>query len=467
MHTQTQKRFRERYRPIHAVVQYPTHTAVDLYIKESRKYSALIYPTISCEKGHLHDEAITEDRPNKRAAEDSDTPLHQPQWAFLVAEVEPWQAPTGMLHTSFQRSHSFFENLLGVPKLRRLASKFAIPAEVWQHGTSSLLGFIGGGLPIPLDSTFPLEVTTLCMMAHECNRFEYLGCSPGDEEEHHELSLILRERKERTPCRARGILPNKIWSRSLSSPRIKPKNEATKHCDNEAHNTKLKTQSGRASSKRLSPKGLLLKLFSFLSTLLTAPGHKKRLFTSVLMANIMTGVSGGVIPPKNSEIRTSLTFSNESKPFQSLKDKSIHLLNLSSEAVIALIVIAVCEMIRRIFCRKVQNRLLSATCMAASTSCFAYLRDTEDMTGGLLAGIYFAGAVFTWNTFSMGVKKYNFGTPYIIVGMILGMTILWRGFPYIQPLIGSVKIDVFILPSIILSFSILEMIVKVHDDMIR
>lgn len=85
-------------------------------------------------------------------------------------------------------------------------------------------------------------------------------------------------------------------------------------------------------------------------------------------------------------MRTSPTFPNDSKPFQSLIDKSIRLLNLSSEAVIALIVIAVCEMIRRIFCKEVQHRLLSATCMAASTSCFAYLRDAEDVTGGLLAG---------------------------------------------------------------------------------
>ncbi|KAF7882591.1 uncharacterized protein EAF02_005954 [Botrytis sinoallii] len=494
--------------------------------------SVFKHPTRLCEKGCIHDDAITEDQSNKRTAEgggmsvDLVSPFHKdsgipplpprkyrakqshdnasphsgPRSQFeyykfyswqetrpmtqteLVASVKgiyaglvifehmllvdegPWQALIKTLHTLNEQLLSFFRGfhlLPDTPNLRRLAPEFSIRAELWQRGASSLLEFFENVPPIPL------ELITLFEMAKGNDRFEDLGSSPGDEEEHHELSLILRERKERTPCRARGILPNKIWSHSLTSPRNKPMNEATKHLDNEAHNTKLKTQSGRARSKRLSPKGLLLKLFSFLSTLLTAPGHKKRLFTSVLMANILTGVSGRAIPPENSEIRTSLTFRNDSKLFQSLIDKSMHLLNLSSEALIALIVIAVCETIRRIFCRRVQNRLLSATCMAASTSCFAYLRDAEDMTGGLLAGLLVAGAIFTWNTFSLGVKKYNFGTPYIILGMILGMIILWRGFPYVQLLTGSVKIDVFVLPSIIFSFSILEMIVKVHGDLTR
>ncbi|KAF7946390.1 hypothetical protein EAE96_009388 [Botrytis aclada] len=118
------------------------------------------------------------------------------------------------------------------------------------------------------------------------------------------------------------------------------------------HSTKLKTQSSRARCKELSPKGLLFTLFSFLSILPAAPGHEKQLLTSLLMANFMTAASGRVIPPENSEIRTSLTIPNDSKLFQSLIDKSIRLLNLSSEAAIALMVVAISETIRRIFCKE-------------------------------------------------------------------------------------------------------------------
>lgn len=78
-------------------------------------------------------------------------------------------------------------------------------------------------------------------MGKENDLFEDLGSSPGDEEEHHELSLILRERKERTRCRARNMLPNKFRSHNLSLPQSKPTNEFTKHRDNQAHNSKLKT----------------------------------------------------------------------------------------------------------------------------------------------------------------------------------------------------------------------------------
>ncbi|KAF7896299.1 hypothetical protein EAF00_006313 [Botryotinia globosa] len=178
------------------------------------------------------------------------------------------------------------------------------------------------------------------------------------------------------------------------------------------------------------------------------------------MATIITVVSGRVIPPENSETTTSPTFSSDSNPLQSLTDKFELLKNWGCEAAIALFVIAACEIIK-IFCKEVQHRHLSATCMVTSTCSFAYLRDREDTTVGLLAGVPFAGAVFTWNTFSLGVGKHNFDTPYIVVGMIFGMIILWGAFTLIQPLIGPVKIDVFILPSIICSFSILEMIVKV------
>ncbi|KAF7896300.1 hypothetical protein EAF00_006314 [Botryotinia globosa] len=211
---------------------------------------------------HLHDEAITEAWSNKTTAEDSvispppprshnakqghdNEGLHEDGKIYsqrettlksqeeLVAEVkdihagrghyearlievdvEPLQYLTGMLHTMSQRYHNFFAAVLqdsrAVLKLRRPTSKVAIPTEVWQHSTSSLLGFIGDGLPIPLDSTLSLEFTTLCMVAWECNRFEDLDCSPGDEEEHHELSPCLKERKERAPGRARGIFSSKI-----------------------------------------------------------------------------------------------------------------------------------------------------------------------------------------------------------------------------------------------------------------
>ncbi|KAF5869696.1 putative telomerase-binding protein est1a protein [Botrytis fragariae] len=501
--------------------------------------SVLKYPTRLCEKGHLHDEATTEGRSNKRTAEgggipvdlvspfredleippppprkyrakqrhDNESPHSGPRFPFeedkfysqretrpitqeeLVAEVKgfyanlvmveakpievdegPWQALIKMLHTLSEQPLSFFRGchrFPDIPNLRRLASEFAIPAEVWQRGTSSLLKFIGNMPPIPYDTTLVLEFMTLFTMAKEYDLFEDLGSSPGDEEEHHELSLSLKERKERTPCRAREILPNKIWSHNLSSPRNKPTNESTKHRDNEVHNAKLKTHSGRARSKEPSPKGLLLTLTSLLGTLLAALGHKKGLFTSLLMASVVSDVSGRAIPPENSETTISPTFSSDSNPFQSLIDKNKLLLDWSYEAGTAMFLIIACALIRRYFCKEEQNRLLSATCMAASTSLFAYLRDREDITGGVLAGVSFAGAVFTWNTFSMGVKKYNFGAPYIIFGMILGMAILWRGYPYIQPFIGSVKIDVFILPSITCSFSILEMVVKIHDDIIR
>ncbi|KAF7918173.1 uncharacterized protein EAE97_011944 [Botrytis byssoidea] len=281
----------------------------------------------------------------------------------------------------------------------------------------------------------------LCMVPWECNRFEDLDCSPGDEEEHDELSPSLKERKERASSRARGILSRKIWSHNLLSLRNKPTNESTKHHDNDVHDTKLETQSGRARSKALSPKVLLLTLVSFLITWLAALGHKKRLSEYLYMATIITVVSGRAIPPENSETRTSPPFSGDSNPLQSLTDKFELLKNWGIEAAIALAVIAACEIIK-IFCKKVQHRLLSFTCMVTSTCSFAYLRDREDTTVGLLAG-------------------------YIVVGMILAMMILWGGFTLMQPLIGSVKIDVFILPSIICSFAILEMIVKAQDNMIR
>ncbi|TGO46717.1 hypothetical protein BOTNAR_0570g00080 [Botryotinia narcissicola] len=252
----------------------------------------------------------------------------------------------------------------------------------------------------------------LCMVAWECNRFEDLDCSPGDEEEHHELSPSLKERKERAPGRARGILYSKIWSHKLLSLRNKPTNESTKHHDNEVHDAKLKTQSGRARSKALSPKVLLLTLVSILITWLAALGHKKRLSGYLLMATIITVVSGRAIPPENSETRKSPTFSSDPNPLQSLIDKFELLKNWGIEAAIALAEIAACEIIR-IFCKKVQHRLLSATCMVTSTCSFAYFRGREDTTVGLLAGVSFAGVVFTWNTFSLGVGKHNFDTSYV------------------------------------------------------
>ncbi|TEY71388.1 hypothetical protein BOTCAL_0094g00320 [Botryotinia calthae] len=384
---------------------------------------------------------------------------------------EEWQALIIALHrTLLHEHHDFFlasQHPHASPALRRLASKYAMPARMWSHGISSFLEFIRDRLPISLDYMLSFIYLAYSVMAtlYECKPSEYWVCSAGTKEEYHELSPNFKERKEHIPSRARDIPHNKISGHNPSSSQNTPTNKPTEHCDNVVHDNKLKTPTSRARSEELSPTSLPLTLLGFPSKLLAALICKKRLFASLLMTNIITVASGRVIPLDASETTTSLTSFNDSKPFQSLLDKSIRLLNLSSEALVALIVIMFCEVIRRLYCKEVQNRLLSATCMAASVSCFAYLRDAEDVTNGLLAGVLVAGAVFTWNTFAMGVEKYNFGTPYIIVGMILAMSILWGGYPYIQPLTGSVKVDVFILSSIIFSFSILEMVVKVHDDM--
>ncbi|KAM0142097.1 hypothetical protein ACHAP3_002092 [Botrytis cinerea] len=304
---------------------------------------------------------------------------------------EKWQALIALHRTLLHEHHDFFlasRHPNASPALRRLASRYAMSARMWRHGISSFLELIRNRLPISLDYMLSFIYLAYSIMAtlYECKLSEDLVCSTGTEEEYHELSPNFEERKEHIPSRVRDIPHNKISGHNPSSPPKVPTNKPTEHCDNAAHDNKLKIMSSRARSEELLPRSLPLTLLGFLSKLLTALSYRKRLFASLLMANIITFASGRVIPPDVSETTTSLTSFNNSKPFQSLLDKSIRLLNLSSEALVALIVIMFCEVIRRLYCKEVQNRLLSAACMISSVSCFAYLRDGEDVTNGLLTG---------------------------------------------------------------------------------
>lgn len=102
-------------------------------------------------------------------------------------------------------------------------------------------------------------------------------------------------------------------------------------------------------------------------------------------------VSGVVVPPNTAEMTIRPSIHDNPNLLQGLEAKGIHFLNLCCEAVIASLVVGVYEVIRRIFCKEIQHRRLSAawvgiTKMGITMSCFGYLRDAEDATSGLLAG---------------------------------------------------------------------------------
>ncbi|KAF2495427.1 hypothetical protein BU16DRAFT_461695, partial [Lophium mytilinum] len=65
-----------------------------------------------------------------------------------------WQALIALHRTLLHEHHDFFlasRHLLASPALRRLASKYSMPARMWKHGIHSFLKLLRRRMPESLD----------------------------------------------------------------------------------------------------------------------------------------------------------------------------------------------------------------------------------------------------------------------------------------------------------------------------
>jgi len=99
---------------------------------------------------------------NKQAtlaqADDAQTKLNNEQWQALIT-----------LHrTLLHKHHDFFlasQHPSTSPALRRLASKYAMPARIWRHGIHSFLKLLRHRLPASLDHMLAFIYLAYSMMA--------------------------------------------------------------------------------------------------------------------------------------------------------------------------------------------------------------------------------------------------------------------------------------------------------------
>lgn len=94
----------------------------------------------------------------KQAAQDKDSKLNNEQWQALIA-----------LHrTLLHEHHDFFlasQHPSASPALRKLASKYAMPARMWRHGIHSFLELLRHRLPLSLDHMLAFIYLAYSMMA--------------------------------------------------------------------------------------------------------------------------------------------------------------------------------------------------------------------------------------------------------------------------------------------------------------
>jgi hypothetical protein len=80
--------------------------------------------------------------------------LAQADGAQSKLNNEQWQALIALHRTLLHEHHDFFlasQHPSASPALRRLASKYAMPARMWRHGIHSFLELLRHRLPASLD----------------------------------------------------------------------------------------------------------------------------------------------------------------------------------------------------------------------------------------------------------------------------------------------------------------------------
>src|SRR5213078_2329412 len=81
---------------------------------------------------------------------------------------EQWQALIALHRTLLHEHHDFFlasQHPSASPALRRLASKYAMPARMWRHGIHSFLELLRHRLPASLDHMLAFIYLAYSMMA--------------------------------------------------------------------------------------------------------------------------------------------------------------------------------------------------------------------------------------------------------------------------------------------------------------
>ncbi|KAI9813000.1 MAG: hypothetical protein M1832_006437 [Thelocarpon impressellum] len=81
---------------------------------------------------------------------------------------EQWQALIALHRTLLHEHHDFFlasQHPSASPALRRLATKYAMPARMWRHGIHSFLELLRHGLPASLDQTLAFIYIAYPMLA--------------------------------------------------------------------------------------------------------------------------------------------------------------------------------------------------------------------------------------------------------------------------------------------------------------
>ncbi|PVH80815.1 hypothetical protein DL98DRAFT_366408, partial [Cadophora sp. DSE1049] len=100
---------------------------------------------------------------NKQAALAQADPASQPK-----LNNEQWQALIALHRTLLHEHHDFFlvsQHPSASPALRRLASKYALPARMWRHGIQSFLELLRHRLPASLDHMLTFIYLAYSMMA--------------------------------------------------------------------------------------------------------------------------------------------------------------------------------------------------------------------------------------------------------------------------------------------------------------
>ena len=100
---------------------------------------------------------------NKQASLSSADPSAQPK-----LNNEQWQALIALHRTLLHEHHDFFlasQHPSASPALRRLASKYAMPARMWRHGIHSFLELLRHRLPASLDHMLAFIYLAYSMMA--------------------------------------------------------------------------------------------------------------------------------------------------------------------------------------------------------------------------------------------------------------------------------------------------------------
>ncbi|TVY45744.1 EST/SMG-like protein [Lachnellula occidentalis] len=108
-------------------------------------------------------EAKCIDVDNKQAAAAADTGATPPK-----LNNEQWQALIALHRTLLHEHHDFFlasQHPSASPALRRLASKYAMPARMWRHGIHSFLELLRHRLPASLDHMLAFIYLAYSMMA--------------------------------------------------------------------------------------------------------------------------------------------------------------------------------------------------------------------------------------------------------------------------------------------------------------